>query len=195
MRICFVGDSFVNGTGDPECLGWTGRICAAARKQGCDLTSYNLGIRRETSGDILARWLDEVSRRLPAEYESRVVFSFGVNDTTIENRQIRVDLDNSLKNTYQILTTAKQLFSVLMISPLPIGDREQNDRTAKLSEGLAEICRQLNVPYLNVFTPLQASTIWMSEVAANDGAHPGAAGYAELAKLVQNWPAWLSWFE
>jgi hypothetical protein len=23
IRICFVGDSFVNGTGDPQCLGWT----------------------------------------------------------------------------------------------------------------------------------------------------------------------------
>ncbi|MDY6901411.1 MAG: lipase, partial [Cyanobacteriota bacterium] len=26
MRICFVGESFINGTGDPECLGWAGRI-------------------------------------------------------------------------------------------------------------------------------------------------------------------------
>ena len=25
MRICFFGDSFVNGTGDDECLGWVGR--------------------------------------------------------------------------------------------------------------------------------------------------------------------------
>lgn len=32
MRICFIGDSFVNGTGDPECLGWAGRICVTARK-------------------------------------------------------------------------------------------------------------------------------------------------------------------
>lgn len=26
MRICFIGDSFVNGTGDDTCLGWVGRI-------------------------------------------------------------------------------------------------------------------------------------------------------------------------
>jgi lysophospholipase L1-like esterase len=66
-RICFVGDSFVNGTGDPECLGWTGRICALACQKGHDVTYYNLGVRRETSTDIATRWRDEVSRRLPEE--------------------------------------------------------------------------------------------------------------------------------
>jgi lysophospholipase L1-like esterase len=59
MRICFFGDSIVNGTGDPDCLGWVGRVCGAARKSGVDLTSYNLGIRRDTSADILRRWRRE----------------------------------------------------------------------------------------------------------------------------------------
>jgi lysophospholipase L1-like esterase len=195
MRICFVGDSFVNGTGDPECLGWTGRICATARKQGYDLTYYNLGIRRETSADILARWRDEVSRRLPSECEARIVFSFGVNDTTIENDKIRVELADSIANTRQILTTAKQLFPALMVSPLPIADSDQNARSAKLSARLTEVCSQLDVPYLDVFPAMLSSTIWTIEVAANDGAHPGAAGYSELASLVQSWQAWLSWFD
>lgn len=30
---------------------------------------------------------------------------------------------------------------------------------------------------------------WMQEVAAGDGSHPGAEGYAELARLVQAWNA------
>lgn len=65
VRICFVGDSFVNGTGDPDYLGWTGRICVRTRQEGHDITYYNLGVRRETSIDIAARWQEEVSRRLP----------------------------------------------------------------------------------------------------------------------------------
>ncbi|MBW4621420.1 MAG: lipase [Cyanosarcina radialis HA8281-LM2] len=195
MRICFIGDSFVNGTGDPECLGWAGRICTAARKQGYDLTYYNLGIRRETSADILARWQGEVFRRLPSEYEGRIVLSFGVNDTTIENDKIRVELADSIANTRQILTTAKQLFPILMVSPLPIADCEQNSRSAKLSARLAEVCHQLDVPYLDAFPAMLASIVWMNEVAANDGAHPSAAGYSELAGLVQSWPGWLSWFD
>ena len=64
MHVCFVGDSLVNGMGDPECLGWAGRLIVAARRQGHDVTHDNLGIRRDTSADVRARWADEVGRRL-----------------------------------------------------------------------------------------------------------------------------------
>ena len=74
MRICFIGDSFVQGTGDDACLGWVGRVCAALRQQGRDLTSYNLGIRRDTSADIRQRWQREAQLRLPAEHDGRLVF-------------------------------------------------------------------------------------------------------------------------
>jgi lysophospholipase L1-like esterase len=193
MRICFIGDSFVNGTGAPECLGWTGRICVAANQHGCDLTYYNLGVRGDTTEDILKRWPGESRCRLPTEYDGRIVFSFGTNDTTIESEQRRVQLDNSLDNTYQILSLATQTYPVLMISPPPISDLEQNLRTQELSTQISLVCSHLNIPYLDVFTPLEASSIWMHEVAIGDGAHPKAAGYLELTKLIQNWLAWSSW--
>lgn len=195
MRICFVGDSFVNGTGDPEYLGWTGRICPAARKAGRDITCYNLGVRRETSADIRARWLKEVSRRLPAGCDGRVVFSFGVNDTTWEGGAPRVAVSDSVEHTRRILNTARRRFPVLMIGPSPVADVGQNLRIAGLSRRFASICLELKVPYLEVFTPLAASETWMREATANDGSHPGSAGYSELACLVQNWPPWLSWFK
>ncbi len=195
MRICFVGDSFVNGAGDPEYLGWTGRICRAARRKGLDITYYNLGIRRNTSADIAVRWLEEVSRRLPEECNGRVVFSFGVNDTTLEEGKTRINFQNSIENTSKILTEANPLFPVLMVSPPPVPDIEQNIRVAELSRQFDSVCRQLGVPYLDVFNPLQASTVWLKEAAANDGYHPGLAGYSELAKLVERWCSWLSWIE
>ncbi|BAU41680.1 hypothetical protein [Leptolyngbya sp. O-77] len=65
LRICFVGDSFINGTGDSTLLGWTGRVCQFASQRGVPLTYYNLGVRRETSADIGVRWQFEVMARLP----------------------------------------------------------------------------------------------------------------------------------
>lgn len=194
MRICFVGDSFVNGTGDPECLGWTGRICAAAQKQGHDLTYYNLGVRRQTSTEIASRWLGEVSCRLPEGCDGRVVFSFGVNDTTIEDGHPRVGSDETLKNTHKILSIASVLFPVLMVGPPPVACESQNPKIAYLSQQFRSISRGLDVPYLDVFTPLKESETWISEAAASDGAHPRSTGYSELAYLVQNWSSWLSWF-
>ena len=195
LRICFVGDSFVNGIGDPECLGWTGRVCAAAIKGGSALTYYNLGVRRETTADIAHRWLREVSCRLPNECDGRIVFSFGVNDTTWENGKTRVSLSDSIKNACQILGIAKQQFPVLIISPSPIADTKQNHKIARLSKELANICQDTDLSYLDVFTSLQKSEVWMSEVAAFDGAHPQALGYGELASLVEQWEAWQAWFK
>ncbi|MEH1928977.1 GDSL-type esterase/lipase family protein [Nostoc sp.] len=197
VRICFVGDSFVNGTGDPECLGWTGRICANANKKGYDITYYNLGIRRDTSTDIAKRWLQEVSLRLPKEYDGRVIFSFGLNDTTLENSKTRVDLADSIKNTREILSEAQKLYPVLMVGFAPYTEQENSQRrqrNADLSKQHALICNELNVPYLDVFPILEKSNIWINEAKANDGVHPQASGYAEFAQIVENWDAWLNWF-
>lgn len=68
MRICFFGDSVINGTGDDDGLGWVGRVVAQARRGGCDVTAYNLGIRRGTSADVAARWAGEARLRLPHEH-------------------------------------------------------------------------------------------------------------------------------
>lgn len=195
IRICFLGESFVNGTGDYEYLGWTGRICQDAFSKGFDITHYNLGVRRETSRELRKRWLQEVSDRLPKEYDGRVVFSFGTNDTTMENGKTRVSLQESITNLQDILSIAKNLYPVLIISPSPIDDKEQNQRSSELSKEFAKVCDRLNVPYLDIFPELIKSDTWMDEVKNNDGAHPRAAGYQIFAEIVQSWSGWLNWFK
>lgn len=192
IRICFVGDSMVAGTGDPEHLGWAGRVCAQVEAQGIALTAYNLGVRRETSADIAKRWAIECAPRLPASSQTHVVFSFGVNDMTEESGSTRVAVAHSLENLEAIISQAKMRHQVLMIGPPPIADAQQNERIRALSDQYSVICKELNVPYLPVVEALGANTIWMQQVAKSDGAHPQAEGYMEFAKLVLNWPQW--WF-
>ena len=74
LRICFVGDSITNGTSDDDCLGWPGRLCSAERNSGHDISSYNLGIRAETSEQIASRWRAECTPRLPEPYPAALVF-------------------------------------------------------------------------------------------------------------------------
>ncbi len=193
MRICFVGDSFVNGTGDPTFLGWAGRLCVTAQQQGHEITYYNLGIRGETSRQIAHRWRAEVTARLPRDVDGRIVFSFGANDMTLEEGEVRVPLAESLQNTQSILATARQLFPTIMVGPPPLLEDELNQRLASLSQQLTLVCEATKVPYLEVFTSLQHMQVWKEEVASNDGAHPRAAGYALLAQLVQEWSCWKSW--
>lgn len=135
------------------------------------------------------------SCRLPSNCDCRIVFSFGANDTTVENGKRRVEVADSLNYARQILNLAKHHYPVLMISPAPILDAAQNQRTIDLSQQLAQLCNEISIPYLDVFTPLSVSTIWIQEVEAGDGAHPDIGGYSEYAQLVQNWSAWMEWFK
>jgi lysophospholipase L1-like esterase len=193
MRLCFFGDSFVNGTGDPECLGWAGRICADARRNGSDLTYYNLGVRRDTTRDIAERWRHEALIRLPSDIDGRLIFSFGVNDCLLDAEQQRVRPDIALETAREILAQASEWRPTLFIGPPPIADNEANERIATLSFAFLALCAEQRVPFFDAFTPLSTSRVWMREVADGDGAHPGAAGYALFADLLGAWRPWREW--
>jgi lysophospholipase L1-like esterase len=192
IRVLFFGDSFTTGTGDPEALGWVGRVTAAALASGYNLTAYNLGVRRETSADILNRWKRELAPRALSGADMRIVFLFGANDTALENGQRRLPLDETVANARALLRAAKLSHLTLLIGPPPVADPDHDRRLRELNSALAELAKSEAVPYLDVFTPLQAVPLWKKEVMNNDGHHPRAGGYGELAKLITNWPEW--WF-
>jgi lysophospholipase L1-like esterase len=61
LRICFVGDSLTNGTGDPDCLGWTGRVCASAYERGYPRASgYAEFARIVEKWSAWRTWFEEV---------------------------------------------------------------------------------------------------------------------------------------
>jgi acyl-CoA thioesterase I len=195
MRICFFGDSFVNGTGDDEALGWPGRLLAAARRSGLDVSYYNLGIRRDTSDDIAARWRDEARRRLPEGCNPRLAFSFGTNDcATNEAGVARVPLKRSLENAENILRAATAMAPTLMIGPLPaISDETAAERVHELSREFATLCQRLAMPYLATADFVARCDAWTREARAGDGAHPNNNGYAALAEYIAAWPAYEQW--
>ena len=196
MRICFFGDSFVNGTGDDDALGWVGRIVSQARQGGRDVTAYNLGVRRDTSADIAARWQAEARVRLPADCDSRLVFSFGANDCASNGVDggPRVGGAESLAHAEAILGTAQRWLPTLMVGPgIVAEDARANARIASLSTELARLCTRMGVPYLEIAPTLAASPVWTREALAGDGAHPNRGGYALVADLVSGWSPWRAW--
>lgn len=195
MRICFFGDSIINGTGDDDGLGWVGRVVAQARRGGSDLTAYNLGIRRDTSGDVAARWMQEARLRLPAEDDCRLVFSFGANDCTDNGKGgPRVELAESLGSARAILVAARDWLPTLMLGPAIIADSDDaSRRVVALSAEFARLCASLSIPYLDLTSITSGSQIWVEEALAGDGAHPSSGGYSVIAEAVARWPAWRAW--
>lgn len=193
IRIAFIGDSFVNGTGDPEYLGWTQRVCQHIQQhnQNIELTAYNLGIRRETSTNILKRWENEVKPRLIDGDKFILVFSFGVNDCVIINGKQRVDLKTSVENLKNILLKAKEKYDeVLFIMPPAINDANINSNIEKLIENYTKVCIDLKINYINKFDNLKIDPIWKKETSENDGSHPRSNGYKIFTSLIlkdENW--------
>lgn len=186
MRLIAFGDSMVAGAGDPDHLGWVGRALAGRR----EITLYNLGVRRETSSDVAARWRAEALPRMTADEPMRIVFSFGVNDANLVDGAPRVTAVQTLKNAQAMLTEAGALCPVLMVGPPPVANQGVCARVEALDEALLALCGRLRVPFIDVFRPLAADGLWQAEARAWDGAHPGAGGYQQMADLVVAHPAW-----
>ncbi|MGW2395170.1 GDSL-type esterase/lipase family protein [Kitasatospora sp. NPDC001664] len=184
LRVCFIGDSFVQGIGDPAYQGWVGRVLAAA---GPDVTAFNLGIRRDTSDDVLARVWTEFSPRSASGSDHRLVVSFGSNDTVLEDGAPRVAPARTLANLTALLTeAAERSIAVLVVGPPPValyGD-EHLGRLLDLADAQAEVCASRGVPFIPLTAALATDLAWNAEALAGDGAHPGTGGYTRAAQVV-----------
>jgi len=104
-------------------------------------TCYNLGVRRDTSADVLARWQREAMARLPPEHDGRLVFSFGANNCCPgeDIGGVRVAPGRALTNAEAILTAAVAWRPTLMVGPLPICDIAVDRRIRHLSDDFASL--------------------------------------------------------
>jgi lysophospholipase L1-like esterase len=189
MRICFFGESYVNGVGDPTTQGWVGRLCA-----GRGLTVYNCGIRGATSTLIRDTWLAEAAARFNPSEKFAVVFSYGTNDCWRVGDKPQVSLDDHLANTSLILKEASSRWPTLFVGPpgLPaytdhtMRESDHAERCARIKS----LCRDLSIPFFDTLAVFGQFKHWRAEASVNDGAHPGAGGYAEMAAALDGWDAW-----
>lgn len=193
MRIVFVGDSLTVGVGDPQYLGWPGRLCAASPAAGLGLTLYNLGVRSETSRHIKAR----LARAAAASASPR-----RGPDRAVLWRQRRQDRERPAQgragrirgHLFDIVSRATALCPTLVVGPPPLDDAYRC-RIEELSDVFAGVCAEMGVGYLEMCRPLCRERAYLdSLVASGDGYHPEAEGYAAFAARVAAWDAWLAWF-
>jgi acyl-CoA thioesterase-1 len=196
VRVCSLGDSSVAGVGDPEHRGWTGRLAAGSAARGRQLTSYVLGVlgvRGETSRQVLGRWRAECTPRLPAGVDGRVAVSFGVNDTALADGVPQVAAADSLASLAALLEQAScSSWATFVVGPPPVDDPAQNRRTAELDEGSRGSARPRGSATSASCPPCCTARSGRRRSRPATAPTPGAAGYAELAELVRpHWQGWL----
>ncbi len=207
LRVCFVGDSIVHGTVDPLGLGWPGRLSLSAARIGRPFTSYNLGVRGDTSEDVRRRWAAEVAYRLIDGIRGAVVFGFGLNDSLADpSGSWRVHPDRLSDNTRDILSRAAGQWPVLVVGPAPVDDSRlppglpsrvgpiwstSNARIAEASARMSAVALELGIPFLALFAELVDLPEWLTTMAESDAVHP-SSGYSLISDQFERWPAWLS---
>ena len=189
--MCFFGDSLTAGVGDVTTLGWVGRVVASARRDGADLTGYNLGVRGETGGQVHARWQGEALPRLASGDGHGVVVSFGVNDTIEDGGQRRALESDSLAALQQLAEQAGAAgWPLLVVGPTLVDDPEHNRRILDLSAAMGDRCTEMDVPWVELAAHLDDDA-WLAEVSSRDGAHPGYRGYERLGAAI--YPTFADW--
>lgn len=190
VGMVFLGASQTAGYGDPKGLGWVGRVVARTQHPDLDLTAYNLGVRGDTSADVVARWAAECHPRWKGRAEKRLVLSVGMNDVVTGMTMARSRL-----NLANILDEAKGAgIAVFVVGLTPTLDSEVNRRVEVLAQAQADVCGRRGITYVDCFRPLVRHDQWMADLAASpDRAHPGQAGYGLIAWLVlhNGWNDWL----
>ncbi|KAB2383696.1 G-D-S-L family lipolytic protein [Actinomadura montaniterrae] len=194
LRICFIGDSFVQGIGDPEYRGWVGRVLQAT---GDGITAFNLGVRRNTFQDVLRRCRREILARAVPDADNRLVISCGSNDTLEEDGEIRVDPSDSLHDLAAVLDQCRHSgIAPLVVGPPPVIDAGADHllRTSSLASEMATLCLSRGVPFIDTTLKLARDPVWVEEAMAGDGAHPGSGGYRRMADLVlaDCWHQWIA---
>ena len=189
IGLCFVGDSFTVGFGDPKALGWVGRVVSRTHHPDVEITAYNLGVRGQDSGDVMARWRAECMPRWVGRGERRLVVAVGANDLGqgLTTARSRLNLANILDDA-----SAKGI-ATFVVGLTPSLDPELNARIGVLAQAQADVCSRRGVTYVDCYRPLVAHEQWAADLAAGDGVHPGQAGYGRIAWLVLHagWNAWM----
>lgn len=190
LALVFLGASLVAGVGDPKGQGWVTRVVGRTQHPDLELTAYNLGVRGDTSAEVLARWSSEVPRRWAGRGERRVVLSVGTDDVIsgMTLARHRLNLANLLDDA------AAQGVGTFVVSPPPTDDPDLDGRIEVLVAAQADVCARRGVPFVDCYAPLSAHEQWRTDLAASRVPHhPGQAGYGLIAWLVlhHGWGEWL----
>jgi len=189
IALVFIGDAYVAGYGDPKGLGWVSRVVGRTAHADVDITAYQLGVRDETSADVLARWRIECPPRWKGHSEKRLVVAVGHNDAVnaMSTARVRLNLANILDDA------AASGVAAFAVGPTPTLDADLNARLEIVVEAQADVCARRGVAYVDCYRPLISHEQWHSDLGAAGGVYPGQAGYGLIAWLVLHggWHQWL----
>lgn len=203
-RICFIGDSIVEGLGDETGLGWSGRLAEAHRNSDNPFIPFYLGVRGQTLAQIADRAKEECKVRITDKENDLIVLGSGLNDIARVDGEPRTSPDSVIDTFAYLIDELNNLCKLIVVSPFPVYESLmpfyssisdlhldfQNKDIKEFSKEYCNICGSKDIPYLNLFDELNKNDDYQNGLKLNDGLHSNAEGYQAVANLIQNWTVW-----
>lgn len=181
----FFGDSITLGVNVTPDDTWTSLVGVQLNAFGLPVpptTFYNLGVRKNSSKSVLARFETEfMTRKLP-ETEAYFVFLCGTVDMAMPKSQTVHSIEESLGYTRSLIEKAKSYGQVLFMSGTPVKNEEHSERVAALALEQEKLCAELGVEFINLHEILIQNQSYVQSLT--DGIHPLEMGNAAIADLV-----------
>lgn len=146
-------------------------------------TLYNLGVRKNTTKNILERFEKEFQDRNFPNSKAHFILMCGVVDMVMPEDKTLLSLEESKKYFKQLLTSAKEKGNIFVISPSPVVNENHKERIANLILEQEKICQEMNIPYINIFQELDTKE-FLEDL--KDGIHPNEIGNVFIAEKVLN---------
>ncbi len=189
--ICIFGDSTAWGAWDLEKGGWVNRLWFHVGKRSTDedyIEVYNCSISGGTTDTILERFESEAKIR----NATTLIFQTGGNDASYQATpdNFLVPVEKFKQNIEEIIKRARKITDSIIFTDLKNCDESKtmpvpwidicykNENIKKYSKIMEEICRKLDVLFLDV--PDLANSEF------EDGLHPNVAGHKKIFEVVRD---------
>jgi len=190
QSICIFGDSTAWGAWDMEKGGWVNRLWLyIGEKTDGETEIYNLSISGGTTETILKRFESEAKIR----EADGLIFQSGGNDSYLrgENGPNQIPVDQFGNNIKEIIRRAKNITNNIIFigfknvdesKTMPVSWKDiyyVNAEIKKYDDVMKDICKENNIPYLDIFGLLDSGDF-------EDGLHPNTNGHEKIFIQVRN---------
>ena len=202
MNLLFFGDSIVQGMWD-ENGGWPSRIKQEIYKRHLESAEpynhYNMvymrGVSSNTSEDLKKRIDEELKDATEhSSSEVTVVFSIGINDCGISNRENKVSKEDYRENLRDIIDKSENYAEqVIAVGLNPIDERRlleeksadkyTNSEVREYNDILREVCSEKGAKFISIFEELTEDKDWNRKLF--DGLHPNSEGHKKIYEIVK----------
>ncbi len=190
-QICIFGDSITWGAGLPFRAGWANllRNHLECKTKGV-MELYDLGIDRDTSRDILARFDVEAKARNP----SIIIFAIGINDSCYRKTKDKplVSIDEFEKNLLKLIKKARKFTDKIIFVGLAKGSDQETKPLLRSTTGkcydkgnvkiynsvIGKVSKKENLLFIDIFNKL-------TDEDFDDGLHPNIGGHIKIFEEVR----------